>query len=58
MRKSTQKIVSARTLAAYRAHRTMVAQQLRGDATRAVRIELANKLAAYDRLLSTLKIAA
>ncbi len=58
MRKSSKKtIVSARTLAAYRAHRTRLAQQMKG-CTKSVRIELAAKLAEADRKIETLKVAA
>lgn len=49
-------IVSRRKIAAYRAHRTMVAQQMTG-ATKSVRAVLAAKLAGYDQLLGTLQAA-
>lgn len=57
VRKPKLTIVSARKIAAYRAHRTMVAKRMKGS-TKSVRAELAAKLAEYDRLLATLKAAA
>jgi hypothetical protein len=50
-------IVSTRTLAAYRAHRTMVAKSMKG-CTASVRAVLAVKLADYDRRLGAMKVAA
>ena len=50
-------IVSSRTLAAYRARRTMIAKQMRG-ASKSVRTGLVAKLADYDRRLGNMKIAA
>jgi len=46
-------IVSSRKIAAYRAHRTMVANAMKG-ASKSVRTELAAKLAGYDRLLASM----
>ena len=59
MSKKTSKftIVSTRTLAAYRAHRTVVAKSMTG-ASKSVRTDLAAKLAGYDRMLGAMKVAA
>ena len=57
VRKPKLTIVSARKIAAYRAHRTMIERRMKGS-TKSVRAELAAKLAEYDRLLATLKAAA
>lgn len=58
MRKSTKNstvVVSARTLAAYRAHRTRLAQQMKG-CTKSVRVELAAKVAAFDAKLAEMTV--
>jgi hypothetical protein len=49
--------VSKGTLAAVRAHRTMIVKQMFGM-TRAVRADLTAKVAAYDRRLAAMKVAA
>jgi hypothetical protein len=50
---NTTSIVTRQQLAAYKAHRSMLAKQLAG-ATRAVRKSLKSKIAGYDALLADL----